>query len=75
MKCNDVLKRLWAIKAKRADEIPKGFKHLDQLCKEWKVHRTTAREWVIALEKEGKIKKLRLRFFDGKRCQMKYFYG
>lgn len=75
MKANDVLKKLWAIKAKHADPVPEGFRDLDQLCKEWKVHRTTARDWTIALVKEGKMKKLRLRFFDGKRIQMKYFYG
>lgn len=62
MKSDDVLKKLWAIKAKKADEVPKGFKDLDTLCKEWQVHRTTAREWVMALEAEGKIKRLRLRF-------------
>ena len=75
MKANDVLKKLWAIKARHADPVPKGFKDLDELCKEWKVHRTTARVWAMSLEKEGKLKKLRLRFFDGKRIQMKYFYG
>ena len=75
MKANEVLKKLWAIKARHADPVPKGFKDLDQLCIEWKVHRTTARDWTIALVKEGKMKKLRLRFFDGKRIQMKYFYG
>ena len=48
---------------------------MDQLCKEWKVHRTTARDWVMALEKAGKLKKVRLRYFDGKRIQKKNFYG
>ena len=75
MKANDVLKKLWAIKARHADPVPKGYKDLDELCKEWNVHRTTARVWAMSLEKEGKLKKLRLRFFDGKRIQMKYFYG
>jgi hypothetical protein len=48
---------------------------LDQLTKDWKVHRTTAREWVLELVKAGEMKQLKLRFFDGKRIQMKYFYG
>jgi predicted transcriptional regulator len=75
MKANDVLKKLWGIKARKAEPVPKGFKDVDTLAKEWKVHRTTAREWVMQLEKAGKVRKLRLRFFDGRRIQMKYFYG
>jgi hypothetical protein len=75
MKTEDVLNKLWKLKSKGADEIPKGFKDLDQLTKEWKVHRTTARTWVLALVKAGEMKQLKLRFFDGKRIQMKYFYG
>jgi len=75
MNSDDILKKLWAIKARHADKIPEGFKDLDTLSKEWQVHRTTAREWVMALEAEGKIKKVKLRFFDGRRIQMKYFYG
>ena len=75
MKTDDVLKKLWKLKSKGADEVPKGYKHLDQLCKEWGVHRTTARDWTIRLVKAGKMKQVRLRFFDGKRIQMKCFYG
>jgi hypothetical protein len=75
MKTEDVLKKLYKLKSKGADEIPKGFKDLDQLKKEWKVHRTTAREWVLELVKAGEMRQLKLRFFDGKRIQMKYFYG
>jgi hypothetical protein len=75
MKADDVLKKLWKLKSKGTDEIPKGYKHLDQLCKEWKVHRTTARDWTIRLVEAGEMKQVRLRFFDGKRIQMKYFYG
>ena len=75
MKTKDILRELYRIKSKGADEVPKGFKDMDQLCKEWKVHRTTARDWVMALEKAGKLKKVRLRYFDGKRIQKKNFYG
>jgi predicted transcriptional regulator len=75
MKTEDVLKKLYKLKSKGADEIPKGFKDLDQLKKEWEVHRSTAREWVLELVKAGELKQLRLRFFDGRRIQMKYFYG
>mgnify|MGYP007077658078 CR=1 FL=1 len=75
MKANDVLKKLWAIKAGHADPVPKGFKDMEQWSKEWGVHLSTGRVWLIEMEKAGKMKKLRLRFFDGKRCQMKYFYG
>jgi hypothetical protein len=75
MKTEDVLKKLWKIRSKGADEIPNGFKDLDQLKKEWKVHRSTAREWVLELVKAGELKQIRLRFFDGRRIQMKYFYG
>lgn len=75
MKTEDVLNKLWKLKSKGADEIPKGFKDLEQLTKEWKVHRTTARCWALALVKAGEMKQVRLRFFDGRRIQMKYFYG
>lgn len=75
MKANDILKKLWSIKARRADPVPKGYKHIDDLCKEWKARRGTVRLWLIQLEKAGKIKKIRLRHFDGRRIQMKYFYG
>jgi hypothetical protein len=30
---------------------------------------------VLELVKAGEMKQLKLRFFDGKRIQMKYFYG
>jgi hypothetical protein len=75
MKTEDVLNKLWKLKSKGADEIPKGFKDLEQLRKEWKVHRTTARVWALDLVKAGEMKQIRLRFFDGRRIQMKYFYG
>lgn len=75
MKTDDVLKKLWKLKSKGADEVPKGFKDLDQWTKEWKVHRTTARVWALELVKAGEMKQIRLRFFDGRRIQMKYFYG
>jgi hypothetical protein len=75
MKTDEVLKKLWKLKSKGADEVPKGFKDLDQLTKEWKVHRTTARAWALDLVKAGEMKQIRLRFFDGRRIQMKYFYG
>jgi hypothetical protein len=29
----------------------------------------------LDLVKAGEMKQIRLRFFDGKRIQMKYFYG
>ena len=75
MKTEDVLKKLWKLKSKDVDEVPKGFKNLDELCKDWKVSRTTTRVWAVALVKAGEFKQLRLRFFDGRRIQMKYFYG
>jgi hypothetical protein len=75
MNSNEVLKKLWKLKSKGADEIPKGYKDLETLCKEWGVHRTTARDWMLKLVKAGELKQVRLRFFDGRRIQMKYFYG
>jgi|GEM_PF-3482481 len=75
MKTDEVLKKLWKLKSKGEDEIPKGYKDLEALCKEWGVHRTTARDWTIKLVKAGEMKQVRLRFFDGRRIQMKYFYG
>jgi len=75
MKANDVLKKLWAIKARKADEVPKGFKSIDGWAKEWDATNGTARVWLLELEKAGKMKRVRLRFFDGKRIQMKYFFG
>ena len=75
MKANDVLKKLWAIKARHADPIPKGYRSTEDWAKEWGIHLSTARVWLMEMDKAGKMKKLRLRFFDGKRIQMKYFYG
>jgi len=75
MKANDVLKKLWDIKARRADEVPKGFKCMEGWAKEWKTTLGTARVWLMELEQAGKMKRVRLRFFDGKRIQMKYFFG
>jgi hypothetical protein len=75
MKTDEVLKKLWKIKSKGADVIPKGYKDMEELNKEWKVHRTTARSWALALVKAGELKQVKLRFFDGRRIQMKYFYG
>ena len=75
MNSDEVLKKLWKLKAKDVDEIPKGYKNVDQLCEQWGVHRTTARDWVLKLVKAGEMKQVRLRFFDGRRIQMKYFYG
>ena len=75
MKANDVLKKLWAIKSRHADEVPKGFKGREEWAKEWGVHLSTARVWLMEMDKAGKMKKVKLRFFDGKRIQMKYFYG
>lgn len=75
MKANDVLRKLWAIKSGKADDVPKGFRCISDWAKEWDTTPGTARMWLIELEKAGKVKKVRLRFFDGKRIQMKYFFG
>lgn len=75
MKANDVLKKLWAIKARHADPVPKGFNSISGWAKEWNTTVGTARVWLMELEQAGKIKRVRLRFFDGKRIQMKYFFG
>jgi predicted transcriptional regulator len=75
MNSNELLKKLWKIKARGADEIPKGYKDLEELNKDWKVHRTTAGKWVAELVKAGELKQIKLRFFDGRRIQMRYYYG
>ena len=75
MKTNDVLKELWSIKSRAAEPVPKGYKSMAEWSKEWGVHLSTGRVWLIDMEKAGKVKKVKLRFFDGRRIQMKYFYG
>lgn len=75
MKTNDVLKELWAIKSRSAEPVPKGYKSMEEWSKKWDVHLSTARVWLMDMEKAGKMKKVKLRFFDGRRIQMKYFYG
>jgi hypothetical protein len=75
MKSNDVLKELWAIKSRAAEPVPKGYKSMGDWSKEWDVHLSTARVWLMHMNKTGKMKKVKLRFFDGRRIQMKYFYG
>jgi hypothetical protein len=75
MNSKDILKELWAIKSRAAEPVPKGYKSIDDWSKEWGIHLSTGRVWLIEMEKAGKMKKIRLRFFDGRRIQMKYFYG
>ena len=75
MKTNDVLKELWSIKSRAAEPVPKGYKSMGEWSKQWGVHLSTGRVWLMGMEKAGKMKKVKLRFFDGKRIQMKYFYG
>ena len=75
MNSKDVLKELWAIKSRAAEPVPKGYKSMEQWSKEWGVHLSTGRVWLMEMAKSGKMKKVRLRFFDGRRIQMKYFYG
>lgn len=75
MNSKEALKKLWEIKSRAAEPIPKGYKSINEWAKEWKMTGSTARVWLMQLEKGGKIKRVRLRFFDGTRCQMKYFYG
>jgi hypothetical protein len=75
MNSKDVLKELWAIKSRTAEPVPKGYKSMRDWAKEWGVHLSTARVWLQQMDKVGKIKKVKLRFFDGRRIQMKYFYG
>jgi hypothetical protein len=75
MNSKDVLKELWAIKSRAAEPIPKGYKSMEDWSKEWGVHLSTARVWLMHMNKTGKMKKVKLRFFDGRRIQMKYFYG
>jgi hypothetical protein len=75
MKSNDVLRELWAIKSRAAEPVPKGYKSMEDWSKSWDVHLSTGRVWLMEMEKAGKMKKVKLRFFDGRRIQMKYFYG
>ena len=75
MNSKDVLKELWAIKSRTAEPVPKGYKSMRDWAKEWGVHLSTSRVWLQQMEKVGKIKKVKLRFFDGRRIQMKCFYG
>ena len=75
MNSKDVLKELWAIKSRTAEPVPKGYKSMEDWSKEWGIHLSTGRVWLMEMAKSGKMKKVRLRFFDGRRIQMKYFYG
>lgn len=75
MKTDDVLKKLWAIRARHSDPVPKGYRSREQWAEKWGIHLSTARVWLMEMEKAGKMKSVRLRFFDGRRIQMKYFYG
>ena len=75
MKSNDVLKQLWAIKSRAAEPVPKGYKSREDWAKEWGIHLSTARMWLMQMEKAGKMNKVKLRFFDGRRIQMRYYYG
>ena len=75
MNSKDVLKELWAIKSRTAEPVPKGYKSMRDWAKEWGIHLSTARMWLMQMEKAGKMKKVKLRFFDGRRIQMRYYYG
>ena len=75
MNSKDVLKELWAIKSRTAEPVPKGYKSREDWAKEWDIHLSTARMWLMQMEKAGKMNKVKLRFFDGRRIQMRYYYG
>lgn len=69
------LKKLWDIKAKREDKVPKGYYSVKDFAKRWGVVQTTAMMNVRQLVSGGALKKIKLRRFDGKRIVMVNYYG